>query len=152
MASLIASGLFLGIAVAACGDPITASHDWRAVGSQGIVVTFAAGHATGTADVIDGQLANDALAGVAGSSFQERCVRIAPAGPRAFNCITVLRTGSKVYIAAGMAANLFGSLRILTGSSGSLTITKVRDLPLQEPSGPAPPQIQRTLYRIAATT
>ncbi len=76
-------------------------------------------------------------------------MRIAPTGPRAFNCITVLRTISKVYIAGGTVANLFGSLRILTGSPGSLTITKVRDLPLQQTSGPVG-QIQRSLYRIAA--
>lgn len=147
---LIVGGLSVGSTLAACGNSVTASHDWQAVGAQGIGVTFAAGHATGTSDVVNGQLVDKALAGVRGSSFQERCVRIAPAGPRAFNCITVLRTGSNIYIAGGTVANLFGTLPVLTGGPGSLTITKVRDLPLRQPSGRVPPQIQQTVYRISA--
>ncbi len=104
LAVVVLSSLAAGGTLAACGDPVTANHDWQSISSRTSVTTVVNGVSQQVLS-FDGVLSTGPKATpVAGTVFREECV--GPAGKGPFKCLMLLNAGTKVYVATGQVQDL----------------------------------------------
>jgi hypothetical protein len=120
-----ASGLTLAATLTACGNPITANHDWRSLTALVTVTEQVDGH-TVTGVALAGPLVDSQGRPVAKTAFEETCAKVSGSGTT-FRCLTLIYTGPKAYFAGGMAAGPFGTLKSLAtpATTGTISITKL---------------------------
>jgi hypothetical protein len=127
-ALLTTTGVTVIAAAAACGNPITANHDWKSLNAL-VTVTEHVGPNTVTGYVLAGRLTDAQGRLLLTTRVQETCAHVSgPASTSAaYKCIAIVNTGPKVYVAGGMAAGPFGTLTSLAGGNapGTISFTKL---------------------------
>jgi hypothetical protein len=123
--------------LSACGDPITANHDWQSVSAL-ITVSATVGATTeAKGTLLAGVLVNAQKAPIIGTQFVEKCaklfkIRPVPAGTTAtdYSCLTSLNTGLKFYVAGGLASGPFSTFKSLdhAGSLDTIVISPIKKL------------------------
>ena len=123
-ALLAASGFTLAATVTACGNPITANHDWRSLSAQVTVTEHVTGH-TVVGVVLAGPLVDAQGRPVPKTAFEETCAKVSISV--SYRCLALIYTGPKAYFAAGMAPGPFGTLKSLATpvTPGTISITKL---------------------------
>ena len=125
LAVVVLSSLAAGSALTACGDAVTANHDWQSSSRRTSTTTVVNG-VSQTVIVFDGILTTGPKGkGVAGTVFREECVGPGNTGP--YKCLMLLNTGSKVYVAAGQVPSPydFQELVTLTDPARAFHITQL---------------------------
>ncbi len=120
---IAASGLTLAATLSACGNPITADHDWRSLSALVTVTEQVDGH-TVTGVALAGPLVDSQGRPVAKTAFEETCAKVSGS---TFRCLALIYTGPKAYFAGGMATGPFETLKSLATpvTPGTITITKL---------------------------
>ena len=131
---LAITGTTIALAVAGCGDPITANHDWTTLDAV-VTVTQHVGSSTTTGSVLVGRIVDAKGRPLVNTLVQETCVKVShPSSPgAAYKCLALINTSERIYVAGGMASGLFSTLPDLSGSKapGSLSFAQV---PSNQPS------------------
>ncbi len=118
-----ASGLAMVGALAACGDPITANRDFRAFTAL-VTVTQNAGNATEEGKLLTGPLVDASQKPIAGTHFQEECVRVTVSGKTSnYRCLAFLNAGRRLYVTIGETDGVFSTLKSLSAKSPKATMT-----------------------------
>ena len=97
MAAVILSGVSVAGVLAACGDPVTANHDWTST-SRLFTESRVVKGVSETLTLVDGSLTGGAAAGTV---VREECVRVNDGRQEPYKCLLCINAGSKVYVAAG---------------------------------------------------
>ena len=124
-----ATGVAAVSALAGCGNPITASHDWRSLSAL-VTVTEQAGAHSVSAVVLAGPLIDASGKPVAKTAFEETCAVVKTTGSTttpAYKCLALIYTGPKAYFAGGTAAGPYETLKSLAvpATSSSIKITRI---------------------------
>jgi hypothetical protein len=135
--STAVGGLMVAAALAGCGDRITANRDFHSVSSWKVsqqTVAVPGGVATIEQGVLTGPLVDAQNRTLPGTLFREVCnlgSGSAPSGgATAAECTVLVKTGARLYFAAGRAASEFGTFRSKDSraSAGTVTVSQLRQL------------------------
>ena len=154
IAAMVAGGA-VAAGLAACGDPITANHDWKSVSALVTVSERVGGTTVAKGTVLAGVLLNAKGQEVLGTRFKEECVKVTGTGTATnYRCLALLNAGQKVYVAGGMATGPFNTLKSVdrAGSPDSMIITKIKQLPVKPVTGGStlPTKVPVYLVKISA--
>ncbi len=114
--SVAASGLALAATMIGCGDNVTGPHVWRSVVTQSSAKQVTVSTDTVVVyQTLTGSLVDSGNHAVPGTLFRESCNRRYDNGvlTQDWNCLAVLNTGPRVYVAGGHASGLIGDLPTL---------------------------------------
>lgn len=128
-ALLATTGVAAISAIAGCGNPITANHDWRSLSAL-VTVTEHAGAQNLKAVVLAGPLVDASGKPVAKTAFTETCAVVTTTGATqtpAYKCLAIIYTGPKAYFAGGMASGPYETLKSLAvpATASSIKISRI---------------------------
>ena len=145
---LAAAGAIAAGALSACGDRITAAHEWASstvlVSSYQPVIPSGGSAAGARSTLFQSTLSGPLLDGrgrpAAGTHFQEKCSRTVSSTMinTKWACLVVLDAGAQVYVARNdQADGVFGTLTSLAspGSTATITISKIKELAVGQSVG-----------------
>jgi hypothetical protein len=124
---LALGGAALAFGLVACGDPVTAPHDWKATGSLSSHGGVSSGNIGYLVRNLRGPLLDGKGAPAPGTSFAEQCTAYASGFTTPEVCLVIVNTGTKVYVARGVSAvrlTFSGTFKTLDGK-GTLTVSPI---------------------------
>jgi hypothetical protein len=132
--ALAMGGVVVMGCLAACGDRITANHDWQALVTPsayneqvyipGFPTPYARTHFTLTGSLVDARQRP-----VAGTFVRQNCYEVPgiPGQVQMF-CQVIVDAGQRIYVASGTSKGIFGTFQSADSptSSGSLSLSEIR--------------------------
>jgi hypothetical protein len=111
----------------ACGDPVTGPHDWKVIAALSSHGGVSSGNIGYVAHDLQGPLLNDNGAPVAGSSFSEQCTDYASGYTTPEDCLVIVNSGVKVYVARGNPSSVlpFRGTFKTPDASGTVTVSLI---------------------------
>ncbi len=111
--------------LAACGDPVTGPHGWKATVSVSTQSGVSSGNIGYQTRNLRGALLDRRGAQVAGTSFSEQCTVYASGFPTPAGCLVVVNTGTKVYVAKGAPRSRDSTDGTFKTMDGKATLTVI---------------------------
>lgn len=136
--SVVATGVVMASTAVACGNNVTGPHTWRSVVTETVHRVATSSNSQVLYDTLSGVLIDSKNHRVPGTVFRESCNRLYVGGvlKQDWNCLALLNTGQRVYVAGGHADGPIGELATLADPrlGGKLRIRVVGT----PPPSPAP--------------
>jgi hypothetical protein len=143
--SAAAAGLAIGATLIGCGDNVTGGHTWRSIVTETVHRVQQNSNSQILYDTLTGPLVDSNNRPVPGTLFRESCNRLYVGGvlKQDWNCLALVNTGQRVYVAGGHADGPIGELPTLADPrlGGALFIGLVGTTTLPPAPGPFTVQI-----------
>jgi len=113
--SAAATGLAIGATLIGCGDNVTGPHTWRSIVTETVHRVQQNSNSQILYATLEGPLIDSNNKSVPGTLFRESCNRLYVNGvlKQDWNCLALVNTGQRLYVAGGHASGLVGELPVL---------------------------------------